>query len=87
MVSKRNGTLYVGVTSDLVKRVWQHKAGATDGFTGEYSVQRLVWHELHEAMKIAILYEKQTKSGSRARKVALMEAINPPWLDLYERST
>ena len=87
MASAPNGTLYVGVTSDLVKRVWQHKTCATPGFTSKYGVQHLVWHEQHEIMESAILREKQIKSGSRARKIALIEARNPQWLDLYEQIT
>ncbi|PKM06604.1 MAG: endonuclease [Gammaproteobacteria bacterium HGW-Gammaproteobacteria-4] len=83
LASKRNGTLYVGVTSNLVQRVWQHQQGAVDGFSVKYGVKRLVWYEQHESMEAAIQREKQIKAGSRARKIALIEARNPQWLDLY----
>ena len=83
LASRRNGTLYVGVTSDLVRRVWQHKSGATGGFTSKYKVHGLVWYERHESMEGAILREKQLKAGSRARKIALIERMNPGWRDLY----
>lgn len=76
--------LYIGVTSDLVKRVWQHRQGEVAGFTREYRCKSLVWHEAHETMENAILREKQLKGGNRARKLALIEALNPQWRDLYE---
>lgn len=84
LTSKRNGTLYVGVTSNLVQRVWQHQQGVIDGFSARYGVKRLVWYELHDSMEAAILREKQIKAGSRARKVALVEERNPRWFDLYD---
>ena len=83
MASRRNGTLYVGVTSDLVARVWQHRTGAIDGFTKRYGCKLLVWFELGDAMEGAIAREKQIKGGSRARKLALIEKDNPRWQDLY----
>jgi putative endonuclease len=83
MASRRNGTIYTGVTSDLAKRVWQHKNG-TSGFTARYECKLLVWYELHGEMLPAIAREKQLKGGSRSRKVALIEAINREWEDLYE---
>jgi putative endonuclease len=83
MASKRNGTLYTGVTSDLVRRVWQHKEG-TIGFTARYGCKLLVWYEIHEEMLPAIAREKQIKAGSRRKKLALIEAVNPDWADLYE---
>jgi putative endonuclease len=83
MANQRNGTLYTGVTSDLVQRVWQHREGITDGFTKRYSCKLLVWFELHDVMYDAIAREKQIKGGSRARKLALIEAANPDWDDLY----
>ena len=83
LASRRNGTLYVGVTSNLVQRVWQHRNGSAAGFTARYSVHRLVWFECHETMESAITREKQLKAGSRKRKLALIERINPGWLDLY----
>jgi putative endonuclease len=83
MASRRNGTIYTGVTSDLVKRIWQHKEG-TVGFAGHYGCKALVWYEIHEDMTAAILREKQIKAGSRRKKLALIEALNPNWNDLYE---
>ena len=83
LASKRDGVLYIGVTSDLVKRIWQHQHGETGGFTAKYHVHRLVWHELHDTMESAITREKQLKAGSRAKKVALVVAMNPEWKDLY----
>jgi len=83
IASGRNGTLYTGVTSDLVSRVWQHKHGET-GFTHRYGCKMLVWYELHGEMLQAIAREKQIKAGSRKKKLALVEAINPEWRDLYE---
>jgi putative endonuclease len=84
MSNKRNGTLYTGVTSDLVKRVWQHKEKVADGFTKQYGCSLLVWFELADSMDAAILREKQIKAGSRAKKLGLIEAMNPEWNDLYE---
>jgi putative endonuclease len=83
LVSQRNGTLYVGVTSDLIARVWQHKQSFVEGFTKEHKVHSLVWYEMHETMISAITREKQIKAGSRAKKLVLIEAINPNWQDLY----
>ena len=85
MANKRHGTLYVGVTSQLGVRVWQHKNGVTQGFTSKYRVHQLVWYERHEMMDAAILREKQLKAGSRQRKIDLIESFNPQWLDLYEQ--
>ncbi len=84
MASKPNGTLYTGVTSDLVKRVWQHRSGEIEGFTSRYGCKSLVWFELHSTMEHAILREKQIKGGSRRKKIALIEALNAHWRDLYE---
>jgi putative endonuclease len=83
VASRRNGTLYTGVTSDLPGRVWQHKNGTT-GFTARYGCKKLVWYELHGDMTHAITREKQIKAGSRWKKLALIEALNPEWEDLYE---
>jgi putative endonuclease len=83
MTNKRNGTLYTGVTSDLVKRVWQHRSGVADGFTKRYGCKMLVWYEVGGDMEHAILREKQIKAGSRAKKLALIEASNPDWRDLW----
>ena len=84
LASGRNGTLYVGVTSNLQGRVWQHRNEVVDGFTKKYGVHALVWYEPHETMESAILREKQLKAGSRARKLALIEAFNPHWRDLMD---
>jgi putative endonuclease len=83
MASKRNGTLYTGVTSDLVKRVWQHREGVGDGFTKRYGCKLLVWYEVGGDMHAAIAREKQIKAGSRAKKLALIEQANPGWRDLW----
>ena len=84
LASKRNGTLYIGVTSDLIRRVWQHKNDVIGGFTKRYGVHTLVWYESHETMESAITYEKRLKNWPRARKLSLIEAGNPNWRDLYE---
>jgi putative endonuclease len=84
MANRRNGTLYVGVTSDLVQRAWQHRNGIAGGFTRRYVCKMLVWYEPHDGMESAILREKQIKGGSRSRKLALIEAMNPQWQDLYD---
>jgi putative endonuclease len=84
LASKRNGTLYTGVTSDLVKRVWQHKNDVVPGFTQKYSVHMLVYYELADEMATAIAREKQIKGGSRAKKLAMIESMNPGWRDLYD---
>ena len=84
LASKPQGTLYVGVTSDLVQRVWQHKSDLVEGFTRRYGVHRLVWYEVHETMESAIVREKALKKWNRAWKVRLIEEGNPAWADLYE---
>ena len=84
MASKRNGTLYTGVTSNLVQRAWQHRNGLVEGFTKRYGCKLLVWFEQAETMEGAILREKQIKAGSRADKLALIEAMNPDWRDLFD---
>lgn len=85
LASKRNGTLYVGVTSDLVARIIQHRSGSFGGFTAQYDVNRLVWFEQHSTMEAAILREKRIKKWRRAWKLELIEADNPQWLDLAEQ--
>ncbi len=82
--SKRNGTLYIGVTSDLVKRVWEHKNDIIEGFTKRYCVHILVWFERHESMESAIMKEKQLKGWRRKWKLELIESVNPDWMDLYQ---
>jgi len=84
MASRRNGTLYVGVTSNLPQRAWQHRTGVVGGFTNRYSCKMLVWYELHATMLDAIAREKQIKGGSRKKKLALIEAMNPTWRDLFD---
>ncbi len=84
MASDRNGTIYTGVTSNLVQRVWQHKADRTEGFTKEYEVHHLVWYEQHATMLSAISREKAIKKWNRRWKLELIESLNPDWQDLYE---
>jgi putative endonuclease len=84
LASRRNGTLYVGVTSDLIKRVWQHKNDLVEGFTKQYGVHVLVWYEPHETMESAIKREKAIKKWNRRWKLKLIEQSNPQWRDLYE---
>ena len=81
--SQRNGTLYVGVTSDLIKRVWQHRTHAAEGFTQKYDTTLLVWFEQHETMESAITREKAIKKWNRKWKLALIEKTNPNWIDLW----
>lgn len=83
LTSRRNGTLYVGVTSDIVKRVWEHKNDLVDGFTKRYGAHTLVWYELHETMESAISREKSIKDWKRQWKLELIEKGNPQWEDLY----
>ncbi|MDD5169597.1 MAG: GIY-YIG nuclease family protein [Syntrophales bacterium] len=84
MASRRNGTLYVGVTSDLMRRVWEHKNDIIGGFTKRYGVHNLVWYEPHETMVSAIAREKAIKEWHRQWKVNLIAKDNPEWADLYE---
>jgi putative endonuclease len=84
MASRRNGTLYIGVTSNLVQRVWFHKQGSIEGFTRKYSVKKLVYFEVHEIGESAITREKQLKKWERAWKIKLIEQGNPEWRDLYD---
>jgi putative endonuclease len=84
LASKRNGTLYVGVTSNLVKRVWEHKNDAVEGFTKRYGLHLLVWYEMHETMESAIKREKTLKGWRRTWKLELIEASNTGWEDLYD---
>jgi putative endonuclease len=83
LASKRNGTLYVGVTNNLVRRVWEHKQGLAAGFTKQYGVNLLVYFEAHDNVEGAITREKQIKRWRRAWKLALIERENPNWRDLY----
>ncbi|NUO74501.1 MAG: GIY-YIG nuclease family protein [Lysobacter sp.] len=84
LASAKRGTLYIGVTSNLVQRVWQHRSHATDGFSERYGVSRLVWFETHETMESAIVREKQLKKWRRDWKLELIEGGNPEWRDLWE---
>ncbi|MDF2467052.1 MAG: nuclease superfamily protein [Ramlibacter sp.] len=84
MASAKNGTLYLGVTSNLIQRVYQHKTGAFEGFTSRYAVHSLVWFDSTPSIEGAIQREKQMKNWKREWKVALIEKANPDWLDLYE---
>ncbi|MFN3547877.1 MAG: GIY-YIG nuclease family protein [Mesorhizobium sp.] len=83
LASKRNGTLYVGVTSDLGGRVWQHKQRANPGFTAKYGAVRLVWYREYFEIGEAIVFEKQLKKWRRSWKIALIEEMNPDWRELY----
>ncbi len=82
--SRRNGTLYVGVTSDLIKRIWEHKNDVVEGFTKKYCVHTLVCYEIHENMESAISREKTIKGWKRQWKLELIEKENPAWTDLYD---
>ena len=84
LASRRNGTLYVGVTSDLPKRIWEHRNHVVEGFTKRYAVGLLVWYEQHDSMVSAIAREKAIKAWKRAWKINLIELSNPEWNDLYE---
>ena len=84
LASKRNGTLYTGVTSNLLKRIWEHKNHVVEGFTNKYNISNLVWYEVHETMTSAISREKAIKNWKRAWKINVIEAFNPEWRDLYD---
>src|SRR6184192_4369016 len=83
LASERQGTLYIGVTSNLAKQVWEHKGGVLRGFTEKYDVHKLVYYELHGDMPGAIRRETQLKRWNRKWKIALIERANPIWRDLY----
>ena len=84
MANKRNGTLYTGFTSDLSRRVYEHRTGVIPGFTKRYGCTMLVWYEFYDDIREAMAREHQIKAGSRAKKLALIEAMNPDWRDLGE---
>ena len=84
MFNERNGTLYTGVTSDLIKRVYEHKNKLVDGFTKRYAIDKLGYYEVFSDINLAIQREKQIKNGNRKNKIMLIESINPDWKDLYE---
>lgn len=83
LTSQRNGTLYIGVTSNLIQRIWQHREGLAEGFTKKYGVKTLVWYEQHATMESAIAREKALKKWNRAWKLRLIEETNPQWRDLW----
>ena len=87
LASQRNGTLYIGVTSDLIKRIWEHKEDLVEGFTKQYGCHTLVYFEQHAEMNAAILREKQMKKWNRDWKLALIEKENPLWRDLWAEIT
>lgn len=84
MASRRNGTIYIGVTTDLAKRVWEHREGLIEGFTKKYGCKTLVWFEHHDTIEAAITREKQMKEWRRAWKLRRIEEMNPDWNDLFE---
>jgi putative endonuclease len=84
MASRQNGTLYVGVTNNLLRRVYEHREGILDGFSKKYDIKRLVYYEIHQDIKEAIAREKRIKSWKRDWKLRLIEEANPEWKDLYE---
>lgn len=84
LASERNGTLYIGVTSNLVSRIWQHKNNVVEGFTKKYQVHLLVWYEVHNDIESAISREKSLKKWNRIWKLRLIEQVNPDWKDLYQ---
>ncbi len=84
LASQTNGTLYVGVTSNLIQRIWQHREGLVDGFTKKYKVKILVWYEVHQNAEAGITREKQIKEWKRKWKLKLIADFNPTWRDLYE---
>ena len=84
LASRRNGTLYIGMTDDLVKRTWQHRNGVVPGFTKQYQVKMLVWYEAHETRESALTRERQMKRWNRAWKLQIIEQMNPGWRDLWE---
>ena len=87
MTNTKNGTLYTGVTLDLLKRVYEHKTGIMKGFIHKYACKNLVFYELHDTMEAAIAREKQIKAGSRKKEIELIKTMNPDWKDLYTSLT
>ncbi len=85
LFNQKNGTLYVGVTTDLVKRVYEHKIKLNKGFTQKYNVDKLGYYEIFDDIGTAINREKTLKAGNRQRKIELIESMNPEWIDLYYR--
>ena len=85
LASKRNGTLYIGITSNLIQRIWQHRNNHVEGFSQRYNVHQLVYFELHQNMQQAIIREKQVKKWNRKWKLKLIEKDNPEWADLWNQ--
>lgn len=83
LASQQRGTLYIGVTSDPIQRIWQHKHNQADGFTKKHGIHTLVWYEMHSSMESAIAREKAMKAWKRVWKIELIETANPQWRDLY----
>ena len=84
LASRRNGTLYIGMTDNLIQRVWMHRNGVLPGFTKRYGVKTLVWYEQHETREQALIRERQMKKWNRGWKLETIERMNPAWSDLYE---
>lgn len=84
MSNRKGGVIYIGVTSDLIKRIYEHRNGLVEGFTTRYQAKRLVYFECYESVEMAIAYEKKLKHLKRAKKIEIIERMNPNWLDLYE---
>ena len=85
LASRRNGTLYIGMTDDLVRRIWEHRTGTVPGFTSMYDVKMLVWYEQHETRESAFMRERQLKKWNRSWKLELIEQMNPTWLALWDQ--
>ena len=85
MSNRYNKVLYVGITSNLIKRIWEHKNKVVDGFTKRYNLNKLVYYEIYDDIETAINREKQIKSWPRKRKIELIHSLNPHWDDLYEK--
>ena len=84
LASQKNGTLYTGVTSNLLRRIWEHKNDQVESFTSKHNVHALVWYEVHDEMKSAIQREKSIKNWKRSWKIKVIEEMNPVWSDLYD---
>ena len=84
LASRRNGTLYTGMTDDLIRRAWEHRTGVVPGFTRKYGVKLLVWYEVHDSRETAFQRERQIKKWNRPWKLAMIERFNPSWRDLAD---
>ncbi len=82
--NKNNTTIYTGITSDIKRRIWEHKNKTTKGFSSKYNLYKLLYYEIYQDPENAIIREKQIKSGSREKKIELIESMNPKWVDLYD---